>query len=125
MNLDRATLSSTQLYRLAAEGIELIQDEKDRLSADYLYLLAITTNAGLSQRDKDRLKPLHLAHLVFTNRCVLSQDDKARLPTTMLFELFIQGYAYLSEREMACYGPAHVARLKERQAACQESLVSV
>ena len=58
-SLDRATLSSTQLYKSAArEGIQLRQDEKDRVSADYLYLLAITKKLGLSQQDRDRLKPL-------------------------------------------------------------------
>jgi hypothetical protein len=67
ISLNRATLSSTQLYQLAAqEEVDLNQDERDRLSSDYLFVLALTNRLELNQRDKDRLRPVHLAHLAVT-----------------------------------------------------------
>jgi len=124
MSLDRATLSSTQLYQLAArEGIALSQQEKERVSPDYLYLLAITNKVGLSQHDRDRLKPLHLAHLAVTERIVLSRDDKSRLPMALLFTLFDQGIVDLSEREMACYRVVPLESQKELKTMHSKSLV--
>ena len=54
-------LSSTQLYRLAAQcHIRLTQSEKDRVSPDYLFVLALTGKLVLNQHDKYRLRPLHV-----------------------------------------------------------------
>jgi hypothetical protein len=126
MSIDRVLLSSTRLPQLAArERIELRQVEKDRVSADYLYFLAITKKRGLNQHDRDRLKPLHLAHLAVTQKIVLSQEDKSRLPMALLFALFDQGIVELSEHEMACYNVAQLESLKELKAAHSESLVPV
>jgi hypothetical protein len=93
MNLDPATLSSTQLYQLASNGkIQLSQAEKDRVLPDYLFALAITNKLALSQHDKDRLRPVHLAHLAVMEKIDLSQDDRRRLPREVLCELFVQGF---------------------------------
>ncbi len=119
MSLDRATMSSTQLYQLAAqEEIPLSEDEKDRVSPDYLFVLALTNRLGLSQRDKNRLRPLHLANLAVAKKVDLSDQDKGRLPTELLFEMFVQGFVDLSEGEMARFTAAqlqHLKRLKELQ----------
>lgn len=114
MSLDRATLSSTQLYQSAIrEELQLTQEEIDRVSPDYLFVLAITEKLELSQRDKDRLRPLHLAHLAVTEKIVLRQEDKARLPTELLFELFVQGFVGLSEDERTCFTAAQLERLRQ------------
>ncbi len=124
VNLERATLSSTELYQLAVrEQIELSRDEKDRVSPDYLFVLAITNRIALSQHDKDRLRPLHVAHLAVTNRTELSQEDKARLPTDLLFRLFVQGFAGLTGGEMARLSMAQLQHVKELERAHAETLV--
>jgi hypothetical protein len=52
MNFERTTLAATQLYQLAAqEKIKLSQLEKDRLTTDYLFVLAITNTLELNQHD--------------------------------------------------------------------------
>jgi hypothetical protein len=125
MNLDRETLSSTQLYQ-AAERLEirLTQDEKDRVSPDYLFVLALTNRLELNKRDKDRLRPLHLAHLAVTERIELSQEDKGILPTELLFELFVRGFVGLTEHEMARFTVAQLQHLNELETAGSESVVT-
>ena len=118
MSIDQVPSSSTLFPHFATrERIEVRHAEKDRVSADYLYLLAITKNRELSQDDRDRLKPLHLAHLAVTQKILLSQEDKSRLPMALLFTLFDQGIVELSEHEMACYNVAQFESLKEPKAA--------
>jgi hypothetical protein len=123
--LDRATLRSTQLYRLAiTEEIQLTQDEIDRVSPDYLFVLAITNKLRLSQRDKDRLKPLHVAHLATAGTIDLSQEDKDRLPKELLFKLFVESFVTLSDHEILCFTAEQLEHLKELGTVYSESLVA-
>ena len=120
--VDRATLSSMQLYQLVArDNGELNQDEKNRVSPDLLYLLAVNNKLGLSQHDRDRLKPLHLAHLAITNKIVLSLDDKSSLPTMLLFRLYVQGCVGVTEADVACYHAAQSVAQQELEAAYSAS----
>jgi hypothetical protein len=96
VQVDRTTLSSTQLYQWAAGNeIELTQDERNRVSPDYVFVLAVTGKLHLSQQDKNRLRPLHVAQLAVAGRVELSEQDKVRLPVNLLLELFAQGFLRL------------------------------
>lgn len=93
------------------------QSEKDRLTSDYLFVLAITNKLRLNEHDLDRLRPLHLAHLAITGKIELRQEDKDRLPDDLLFDLFRQGVIALAD-------PA-TGRLTTKQLAYLEEVESV
>jgi hypothetical protein len=85
--------------------------ERERLTPDYLFVLAITNKMGLDDRDRSRLQPLHLAHLAITGKISLSQEDKDRLPVNLLLELIVNGLTEAGERELARLQPRQLAYL--------------
>ena len=79
--------SPSQLYRLAVREKRLAQNVRNRLTPDFLFVLALTDKLRLSQCDKDRLDPVHLAHLALVEKITLNQSDRSRLPVEWLAKL--------------------------------------
>jgi hypothetical protein len=90
--------------------------ERERLTPDYLFVLAITNKLELDDRDRARLSPLHLAHLAITKKICLSLEDKDRLPVDLLLELIADGVTAAGEREIARLQPRQLAYLGKLEA---------
>jgi len=117
MEFDRASASANQLYRMVAqEEVRLDLAERDRLTPDYLFVLAITNKLGLEDRDRSRLRPLHLAHLAMTGKICLNQEDKDRLPVDLLVELIADGTIEAGGRELGRLKPRQLAYLSKLEA---------
>ena len=117
MDIERASASANQLYRMVVQG-EIRPDlaERERLTHDFLFVLAITNMLDLDNRDRARLPPLHLAHLAITGKICLRQEDKDRIPVDLLLELIAEGVTEAGERELARFQPRQLAYLGKLEA---------
>ena len=93
MDIERASASANQLYRMVVQG-EIRPDPAER----------------------QRLPPLHLAHLAITGKICLSQEDKDRIPVDLLLELIAEGVTEAGERELARLQPSQLAFLSMLEA---------
>ena len=113
MDCQGTTLAATRRFQSAFQGkAELSQSEKDQLSTDYLFVLAITDCLKLTRHDRARLSPLHVAQLAVTETICLEQEDKTRMPTDLLFNLLIEGLVALTEEELARFTPEQLDYLQ-------------
>ena len=120
MPFRQPTLSPSQIHQMATQDeIELYQWEKERLTSDYLFVLAITNKLRLNDQDKDRLLPLQLAHLAITDKIDLRHEDKARLPTDLLFQLLRHSAIALDDGDRSRLTAEQLAYLEEAESISQ------
>ncbi|MEX2113647.1 MAG: hypothetical protein WD845_10705 [Pirellulales bacterium] len=123
--MSHATFTASQHYRRAAEGADLSPSDRDQLSADQLFALALTGRLLLGRQDRDRLRPLHLAHLAVMELIDLETDERERIPADLLFELLVRGFTSLAPEELCRFTAeqrAAIAQLEAIKPASEQAL---